>query len=165
MEKGRNAARDARQEDSGGLSAPARFISVPAGCPREPPRLCMRVTSVQLHAQLACACRHLHAPEESGCKNLHCSHKGCLGGEHLSCSGSWEPGEENGGFKEGFRPGPGSYYSAKGPGRAGCAGRASARARFSPTLHRTFPPSFFPRSASLGAVSRDCLSHPFSFPP
>lgn len=46
-------------------------------------------------------------------------------------------------------------------------GKRGEGERLGPLLFcsQNFSPSLLPRSASLGAVSRDCLSHPFSFPP
>lgn len=84
------------------------------------------------------------------------------GGHRKRSLGAWGGGW---GIKGAISAGLGRRCSAKGPAGARSVRREIAWAGFSPILRRTFSPSLFPRAASLGAVSRDCLSHPFSFPP
>ena len=62
------------------------------------------------------------------------------------------------GIKEGILPGSGTS-------RGGKRGEGESRGGLLAHSPQNFSPSRLPRSASLGAVSRDCLSHPFSFPP
>lgn len=158
--------KDARGRETHGRRIKERSLlrHVSFRCPQCVPtslRLCAQVTSVQLRVQLACARGHLRAPEETGCKDLRCSDKESLDGERLNWGkGVGSLGRRMGDLRSDLTRVWGALLvrlDAQGRRAPGPASRL-----FSAEL---FPPSHFPRSASLGAVSRDCLSHPFSFPP
>lgn len=136
----------------------------------EPWRLSARVTSVQFCVPLACARWHLQAPEQAGCTELQCSHKERVDEERLNRGGEeekfpWSLGRRMGDERHDLLWVLGGGAPRRDRHRETSAGWEIAWASFSPILRRTFSPSLFPRAASLGAVSRDCLSHPFSFPP